>query len=332
MKQPLYDLGWGESVVVRHRFLECTRKSVQAIFDHRTLLDVGYSPIEGDPELIEITKSIIKRQTGREYDYVLPTHGAAGGVTLALRAYKNQGYYNAVTAEPPYFAFYPNMIKASGLQHVNENIPITDCYRPLALIDSPSNPLGQARSRLRLGIAFPIVWDAVYHNKVYVPDHFPVPDHDVVVGSYSKLTGINGIRIGWLATNEPFLYERAKMLAAEYGGLSSATTQILLNLLKDFYWDEFETMASNWLDYNREEWSKLEKYFDKPVTNVGMFHYSKLDKHVKTLLEKSHIKWTLGSLLGTSDDFGRFNLGQDAKMIKKAVQEVLKNDKSRRRS
>jgi aspartate/methionine/tyrosine aminotransferase len=125
------------------------------------------------------------------------------------------------------------------------------------------------------------------------------------------------------------------LVTAEYCGLSSASNHILLTLLKDYrsktFWENFEFKARNNLDDNRGEWSKLEKYFcDTPVRRVGMFYYAPTDESCRRLLEKSGISWTSGSSLGTSDDYGRFNMGQDRKLVRDAVKEIIKNDKAKK--
>lgn len=295
--------------------------------------NMGYPVHEGDPDLVKLTKYVLKRNIGKDYRHVLITNGATGGVTLALRTYALLGYKECITENPPFFRFYPDMIKHSGLRHKY----ISAIYRthqpekPVFLIDSPSNPLGTFSSRTKIGQE-KVVWDTVYFNKVYSPGKYPQPDHDVLVGSYNKLLGLNGLRVGWIATNDSLLYESLKsVVTAEYCGISVPSTRIILQTAGKFAnwaWDAFEKNANNFLDWNRTEWSKLERFFgDTPVLPIGMFYYAPIDKQCKTLLERSGIIWSPGSQLGDSDDFGRFNVGQDSKVIQRAVKEILKNDK-----
>lgn len=327
-----FNLGWGESVAVRDAFLE-TLSGAPIEFDLDVLSKMGYPKHEGDPALVELTKKIIKRQTGNDYQYVLITNGATGGVTISLRACHTLGSNECVTDPAPYFRLYPDMIASSGLRH-SMGDPTPEAYGPITrLIDSPSNPLGRfSDAKKRLNSI--VIWDTVYFNRVYCsPDiKYPQPQHDILVGSYSKFTGLNGLRVGWIATNDGLLYERLKILVtAEYCGISSASTRIIMETAGKFtekHWESFERGANFWLDYNRGEWSKLEKFFGNvSVLPVGMFYYAPIDKHCKKLLEKSNIIWSPGGQLGTSDDFGRFNVGQDSRLIKEAVKAVLKNDK-----
>ena len=322
-----YDLGWGESVAVREAFLS-TLGGSSVTFDNSALQDLGYPEHEGDPRLIELTRQIIKRNFGRDYNHILITNGATGGVTIALRSLA-KSYEYCIVRPPPYFRFYPSMIQAAGLQILErDNNHVDGVY----LVDSLSNPEGKFSSMERNDLRSPIVWDGVYFGNVYAPGIHPKPVHDVLVGSYSKLTGLNGLRVGWIACNDPSGYQIMKRLVtAEYCGISAASTKIILDTagrMNPTLWTIFEKTANYKLDFNRGEWSKLEKYFGNvPVNKYGMFYYAPTDKSCRRLLEKSGVIWSPGSHLGTSDDFGRFNLGQDCRLIKNAVKAILDTDK-----
>lgn len=325
-----YDLSWGHAVCVRSAFLDhITGRPI--VFGLKELENMNYPPHEGDEKLIEITRKVIERQVGPTFKHIILTNGATGGVTLALRAYAKKGYSVAFTRSPPYFPIYPSMIESAGLIHKIEADIRSEGENPVALIDSPTNPEGIVVENGNLGM--PLIWDAVYHSRVYTYSNYKPLGCNVIVGSYSKLLGLNGLRTGWVATNDELLYLRLKeLVTAEYCGLSSASTDILLNLLSQFkdhrWWDHFEWAAKYNLDYNRGEWRKLEKYFNGyTVSPIGMFHYAHLDRSAKKLISKSNIIWTSGSSLGTDDNFGRFNLGQDCRLVRDAVKEVLKNDK-----
>ena len=325
-----FDLGWGESVAVRQAFIE-TFNGKSVVFDLNTFKNMGYPKHEGDPELVSLTKQIIKRQTGNSYKHVFISNGAAGGVAIALRALKDKDINECWTENPPYFRFYPSIIQAAGLRQVHSSEDKNFFQKHIFLIDSPSNPLGIFSKMKKDLNGNPIIWDTVYFNKVYCPGKHPKPEHDIAVGSYSKLTGLNGLRVGWIATNNDILSDKLKTLVtAEYCGISTASTKIILETAGKFNekdWIFFEKTANLYLNYNREEFSKLEKYFgNQPVTGVGMFYYAPVDKHCKKLLEKSGIIWSKGSDLHHTDDYGRFNMNQDNKLIKQAVKEILKND------
>jgi aspartate/methionine/tyrosine aminotransferase len=327
-----YDLSWGNAVCVRHAFLDGL--ALKTIFFSLNDVNLNYTAHSGDARLVEITRKVIERQVGTTYEHIFLTNGATGGVTIAMRAYAQRGHKDLVTRDPPYFPIYPAMIKSAGLRHTLFCDP-KNWENPVILWDSPSNPQGYVEQSLKAGHV-PIIHDAVYHNKVYTYGNFKVMSSDILIGSYSKLLGLNGIRTGWIATNDPLLAERIKSLVeAEYCGLSSASNAVLLQVLKHYrsktFWESFETKARQNLDDNRTEWAILEKYFGEvPVYRVGMFYYAPIDKACKRLLKKANVTWTKGSSLGTDDDWGRFNIGQDREMIRDAVKEIIKNDKAKK--
>lgn len=323
-----YNFGWGNSVCVRKAFVD-TYNGEMIVFSAHTLEKFDYPNHEGDLDLIKLTKEVMRRQIGHEYKHVIMTNGATGGCVVSLRAYKQQGFTECYTREAPYYIRYPKMIEASGLSHSQINLNQTaQSTQSVLMLDIPSNPLGLMNTPWRF-MNTPLILDGVYFNKVYVKDINYVPMHDVFVGSYSKLLGINGIRMGWIATNDDILYERIKQLiTSEYCGLSTASSTILNQALRNFDWDIFEKNARAKLDLNRENWSKLNKFFgDKEVPEVGMFWYVPMDSSCKKLLEKTGIIWTKGSEMGTNDNFGRLNLGQDCELTEKVTKLILKNDR-----
>jgi aspartate/methionine/tyrosine aminotransferase len=324
-----YDLSWGNSVCVREAFLN-TYHGNPLVFAKEELATFDYPNHEGNPELVEATRKVIERQTGLSYKHVFLVNGATGGVVIALRTYAQMGLTMCLTREAPFYVRYPRMIAASGLKHIQHKKYGLEDELEVHLVDLPSNPLG-----FMTNIYPPekhdssVIIDGVYLNNVYAPKLYKfIPRHDVMIGSYSKLLGINGIRIGWLATNDDLLAERSRDLVnSEYCGLSQASTDILKHTLQGFNWDIFETYARFKLDCNREEWSKLERFFEnKPTSEVGMFQYSPIDKKCEDLLIKANISWTKGSALGTDDSFGRFNLGAKNEVIEQAVKAMLKAD------
>ena len=322
-----FNLGWGNSVAVREAFLN-TYGGNMIVFSHDKLMSFDYPTHEGDPELVEIIKKVVERQTGRSYKHLFIVNGATGGCVIAMRAYAQMGYEFCMTRRAPFYVRYPRMIEAAGLKQVQEN-PRYPIGKTVAMLDLPSNPLGMTGELLTSG-KVPTMIDGVYYSNVYMPFRpLSLPEHDIMIGSYSKLLGINGIRMGWLATNDDSIAPRlAELVASEYCGLSSASTEIIKTTLHGFNWDQFESSARFKLDNNREEFSKLEKFLgNMPVPSVGMFYYGPMDKKAQEIFAKAGISWTPGSSLGTNDDFARFNVGQSNELIRQAVKAVLKEDK-----
>ena len=319
----VFDLGWGNSVAVREAFLNTYHQNPMVLAKEE-LAKFDYPAHEGDPELIEITKQVVKRQTGREYKHLFLVNGATGGVIIALRAMKQRGAEICITRKPPFYVKYPLIIQTAGLEQVDKDDKNRD---GVTLIDYPSNPLGLTTD---FGAGdIPKIIDGVCLNNVYMPLTLPVPHHDVMIGSYSKLTGMNGIRVGWLATNDAGLAWRfQELVTAEYCGLDTASMNILKHTLQGFDWERFEISARFKLDCNREEWQKLERFFQEtPVNPVGMFYYGPMDAKAQEIFKKANVTWTPGSSLSTDDSFGRFNLGAKNEVIEAAVKAVLKADR-----
>lgn len=330
-----YDLGFGNAVAVRQAFLK-TYHGEMIVFTCNKLAEFDYPPYEGDHELVHMTKQIIKRQTGHAYKHVILTNGATGGVVIALRHFNKGGFQFCCTRPAPWYLRYPTMISAA--QMIHETVNSYQGFSRVILIDFPSNPLGLITDVDRLFDQTPVILDGAYHSQVYSKLILPLPKHDVLVGSYSKLLGLNGIRIGWIATDNDLRYQAMlKLAVGEYCGLSVASMEILKNALWEFEWNQFEATARLMLDDNREEFAKLEKYFGTKVPDIGMFYYGNVDMKCRKLMDKVGILWTSGESLGTSHEFGRLNMGQDRDLIWNAVNDFIKADttgrtKSQRKS
>lgn len=323
------DLGWGNSVAVREAFLD-TYHGNPLVFAKEELLKFDYPEHDGDLKLVEITRDVVERQSGRRYKHVFLVNGATGGCVIALRAYAQQDIKFCMTRKAPFYIRYPKMIEAAGLNHV-QHTSHNPTRSTVTMLDLPSNPLA-LMDPIDMLAPNPTIIDAVYYNNVYMPWRpLMLPKHDVMIGSYSKLTGLNGIRIGWLATDDDLLAARfQELITSEYCGLSESSSTLLKHMLQGFEWERFEKSARFKLDCNRTEWELLERFFDgTSVPSIGMFYYGPMDPKAQQIFEKAGVSWTKGSALGTDDSFGRFNLGQSVGLIEQAVKAVLKADKIR---
>lgn len=323
-----FNLGWGSSVAIRKAFIEASL-DCYITFDSEDILKMDYTDHTGDPYLIELTREIIERQTGIKYNHIVLTHGATGGLVVALTALRNvcSAETNVCTTPAPFFRMYPDIIKNAGFNHLQTN-DFTDLNPSIILLDSPSNPLGKIHIGNIPG-KHTIIFDSVYHTKSYMSKFYEPPAHDINVGSYSKMIGINGIRVGWVATQDGLIYERLKeAAAAHYCGLSHPQATILRGLISNVHWDNFELYAQRKLDANREEWSKLEKYFGgTAVYPVGMFFYSAADQACRDLLDRSGVTYFGGEKLHHTKEYLRINLGQDIELVRDAVKAILAEDK-----
>lgn len=328
MENHRFDLGFGNSRCVREAFMETVGTPYEGYkFDYLDLRAMDYPEHEGDPKLINIAHQVIRRQIGQSYKHVFITNGATGGVVIALRAYAERGNFYCHTRKAPWYGRYPGMIKAAGMSRTSHN----DIKDTVILLDLPSNPLA-LMDEIENDMGHPVILDAVYYNNIYCGRSLrPEVPHDVLVGSFSKLFGINGIRLGWLATNDDLLAVRIKeLVTAEYCGLSVPDAELIKRMWDRFNWEYFEQVSKIYLDSNREEWSKLERYFSGTKTpDIGMFYYAPMDEQCRKLMKSAGVLWTKGPTMGTSEEFGRFNVGQETFLIREVVKEVLKTDRAK---
>ena len=320
----MFNLAWGHSVAVREAFVKYCKTTT--IITPQSLMKYDYPAHEGEKALISLTADVILNTLGLTYKHIFITSGATGGCVISLRAFKQLGYTHCFTRQPPFYVRYPKMIEASGLEHTLN--PLKNHSGTVAMIDLPSNPLGVMTTPSFIGL--PVILDAVYLNQVYMNPiqvkHIP---HDVLIGSYSKLLGINGIRLGYMATNDDQLAAKmSELVTSEYCGLSMPSQDLLIDILPTFDWHQFYPYARYKLDLNREQFQRIEKFFqDTPVNPIGMFYYAPTDQKCKDILVRAGVQYVPGSSMGTTDAFGRFNLAQDNKLVEEAVRAILKADR-----
>jgi aspartate/methionine/tyrosine aminotransferase len=271
---------------------------------------------------------IVKNSTGAEYKYCVLVSGAQMGVAAGLKALeKNFGEW--VFHDDLYFLRYPQMIKTLGLTRMNRQW--FDHDGGILLTASPSNPTGEIDKEF---VYKPesTIWDAAYHNEIYTSPvasaYLPRPNHSMMVGSLGKLTGINGLRLGWVATNDALLAEEVKVQHYNLTlGVSTTSLGILENLLNKVNLTDFFINANHALNDNRSELSKLEYLFARPVPKYGMFWFTEADSAVRKLLEKAKVTYVEGKECGGSADTLRITMGQTRSLTKDMVKAVLKGDK-----
>lgn len=288
-----------------------------------TVQDMIYGPYEGIPGLIQETHKVIKEVTGLQYRHVLITNGASNAINIVLRHFKSRGGEEVYTTKYGYPS-YEGMIQRAGLRRVRHlNCPFdpgTGESKFLRLIDSPENPIGD---QFAGGNAGRDIWDSVYHSKTYGANLNVRPSHNIHIGSYSKLLGIAGARVGYIALNDSILYEA--LLAEsknDLTGPSRPSQKLVLDILKKVNLDDFMSEANKDLCYNKEEFQKIEYLFDgQKVNEIGMFYCVKTDDAVLKLFEKVGIAY-----VKLDDETIRLSMGQTKLVIKNAIKAILKGD------
>ncbi len=283
-----------------------------------------YGPDRGSEELIKPTHQIILETTGLDYQNIIITTGATQAINILLRVLKKEERFDTVETPPHGFPYYKGMIEKAGYKRVYD-IDSLKAFNPssIKLIDSPSNPQGNQYGD-DFGSELNTILYSAYHNKIYTNDLTTYPKHHAMVGSYSKLLGITGARIGFIATNLHALSKKCtKECLMENSTISIPSQELIVDIMNKIDLEDFMMAGKNSLDRNREELSKIEYLFDNQcVPKVGMFYCAQADKKALKILEKCGIKY-----IDLGDDYIRLSLGQTNKITKEAIKAILKEDK-----
>lgn len=324
-QQNNYDFGWGETVCVRNALKHYYKRRVYPI----EVTTMSYPPDYGNDKLIEYTRKFLKDSTGINYKYICITNGTTGALNVVLRALrKEEGFENCYTHQY-HFPYYPGIIEKNGyvqkkgLYQQHEKNLKED--KTLAIVDSPTNPEGNL---LIYGNSNNnIIWDSVYHNSVFI-NHIPVkPEHRVNCGSYSKVLGLTGVRIGWIATNDAKDFELfAEENLLETCTVSCISQELVVDVLENTDLEQFFRSARYRINNNREMFQRLEYLFDgQEIPENGMFYVAWATKYVRDLFLQLGIKYVTLDSRG-NDKLLRFNLAQCNDLTKKAVRYILSED------
>lgn len=301
--------------------------------EHHSILslrDMGYPGTgPGIPDLVEDTKRIIKDESGLDYKHIVITAGAAQAITAILHAGKERDVLCLVRFSKPYFSHYPSLAKLAGYTVlIKDDGPVTQLSSSVDLIDSPSNPEGIIRGSMDTTARITI-WDATYANRIYSKLMGIQPKHDIMVGSFGKLFGLNGARLGWIATNDSWLFDRLTDINYHMTlGVSVPSQRLVASIIDNIDMDKFTREAALQIDCNREEMTKLEylSMSGETVPVNGMFYWTTMDSRARGLLKVAGVKWIEGDTCGGTNDHLRLNLAQSRKVVQGMVKAVRKLD------
>jgi aspartate/methionine/tyrosine aminotransferase len=328
-----FDFGWGDTTGIRKIFSEYLPGGFLVNTN-----SLGYPTHEGEPDLINKVHSLILDLTGRMYRHIVITNGA----TSALNAYL---HYQATHRGVPmvgtsnlYFGFYPDIISVNAMTQqkftdLSYSINTAKDNDYAYIVDSPSNPLGEMRI---VNDGKNVVWDAAYYSPTYcgvtekgrLVCNRAIPEHDAMVGSLGKLTGLNGMRVGWLATNDDIMADKVGYYITNtlcgVSGLSQQLAVAALSVDLDSFYEKSYRLIQN----NKNEISRLNKIFsNQPIPENGMFSYFEVDNKILDLFYKAGVLVMSGSKIGSDWDHIRINLAKTNEETKKMVDAVLKADR-----
>jgi aspartate/methionine/tyrosine aminotransferase len=322
------DFGWGDTRGLRKKILSIYRNL--NIMQTMPLESYGYPPLEGDLELVEMLRKLTNDLTGHTYKKICITSGCTNAVNASIYALANSKTKNVITRKI-FYPQYPKMIGLTSYTHKTwDTLNTKDC---IAIVDSPSNPLGEITVDQEL-LTENIIWDAAYHSPTYGVSLGvnSVPNHKVFCGSLSKLTGINGIRLGWAATDDDALHDKIEeYVRYSVCGVSYPSQYVAKEILKDeANLSLYFIQSRKLIDMNREEVLKLKHIFGSDhIPNFGMFAFFRTDDKMEELFERAKVKFTSGSECGADYQSVRINLGNTNEMTQEMVNRILKADRSR---
>ena len=321
------DFAWGETYCVREALKHhYKRKSLGTI----NIDKMGYVPDDGNPILIKLTKDFLRETTGIDYKHVVITNGTTGAINVVLRVLNRLEGKKTCFTHKYHFPYYPSIITKNGYKHefglYKQHEKQLAKPNSVGLVDSPSNPEGDLL--LYSDHHNNVIWDSVYHNPVFINSIAVKPDHRVNCGSYSKVFGLTGARIGWIATNNDadYIAFRDENLY-ETCTISFAGQDFLIDVLNNTDLENFMRSARYRINNNREMFDRISYLFDgQPVPENGMFYCAWATRYTVELLKKLNIKCVKLDSAG-EDQFLRFNMAQTNEITTKAIRYLLKEDK-----
>lgn len=319
----ILDFGWGNPYFLLEILDDMY---IQTAFPNN-ILDMSYAPDAGTEELINTIKKTINQTTGMDYKHIIVTTGTTQAINVLLRVLKSKTPLNDIRTTKLGYPFYDKMIEKAGLNRVemSRNELLNNSELPcIEIIDSPSNPLGEQYGS-SFGSEKLTIWDAVYHNKIYTNDLFNKPKHVAMVNSYSKLLGLTGARIGYIATNDDLLYNRClEDSLMENATISIPSQELIVDILNQVNLDNFINKGKQSLNRNKEEFKKIEYLFsNQRVQETGMFYCAEGDDKLCKLLDNCGIKY-----VRLKDNLIRLSMGQTNLLTRQAIDRILKRDKN----
>ena len=322
-----FDLSWGDPACVREIFLKYCNINYN--------IDQANGRYRFGDQCVSLenkTRILSKELLGVEHKYIIITNGAIQGLDASLSYYKDLGFYNAIT-RGLYFPYYPKIIEKHDLLHIKNQKITWPRDKTVEINDSPSNPeaiIGDLSAPS--SVEKSIIWDAVYNNPIYKIFTLPPIKHNIALGSFGKLFGLPGLRIGWVGTNDPKIAKYiTNHIEITTCGVSAPSQIMVEQILTNSSWlPMFFNEAAESIDRNKTEFVKVRHIFDGQIPpQEGMFFFPEVDPKALKILSKAGIKYTPGEVCGdTSGSRIRLNMAQTNEVVRQAVQSILKVDRS----
>lgn len=320
MAKIIYDLGFGDPVFAREALSELYQPLPFNVTSN------GYPDTYGDQLLVKQIKDYIYSQTGIKYNFVLVTNGATQAIYVLVNLFKYISRDLQLSVNPFHYPYYDKIARESGVKLMGD-LPAR-IFSPVALgnevllVDSPSNPTGNIQTG-KIGTVYNAIWDAAYHNKIYTDSLATFPETNSMVGSFSKIFGLAGLRLGFIATNDSNLYIIAhNKLDAINCGSNIHGQKIVSDIFDKVDLDVYYRKARGYLDDNRSEMIPLENKLGNRIPVNGMFYPTFFDQTLRYKLDMAGVGYIL--MQSKQSQLIRFSLGQNPSTTRKAVKALLK--------
>lgn len=291
-----------------------------------------YPAPEGSPRLLD------ELRVGHPGRHVVVTNGAKQALLAAFYAYQQTGSKD-VYHQAPYWPSYPTLARLAGLRFFSDetemrnSAPSGEEWSYVRALTSPNNPDGRQSN-------YPCdIWDAVYASSIYGWDGVE-PTATTIVSSLSKLLGLPGLRVGWLATKDPELAR----LAAQYveittSGVSTLAQEAAAAALRWVRENEAKALqrveviqallATNGQAFNALIGPSCAIVRGVPRDGTGMFAWFKVwdDEAMvfKAALQRAKITLVSGAACGmTEPGWWRMNMALDTRTTRAALERLAK--------
>lgn len=318
-----FSLSWGDSACVREVFLKYCN-----LIHHVNQTNSGYRFGKNCKNLEDKTRILSKELLGINHKYIVITNGAMQGLDASLSYYKSLDFWDVLTRDFC-FPYYPKIIAKNKLFQILLDDIGSPTLKTIELNDSPSNP--EARIGNVSDCPEKVIWDAVYNNPVYKYIITPPIYHNLAIGSFGKLFGLPGLRVGWVATNDKKIADYVrKHVEITTCGVSSASQLIIEKILEKPSWlPMFFKEAKAAIDANKTEFLKVKHLFEGQIPgDDGMFFFPEVNSKALKVLSKTGIEFTPGEACGdVSGSHIRLNMAQTNEISRQAVKAILKADR-----
>ena len=264
-------------------------------------IKLGYNPTTGSEILKKILASMYENNTIPED--ILVTTGAIEAEFLISNALINQGD-TVIVQFPAYQALY-STAKALGAKikywkmnfedgfkpDINELKRLVDKNTKLIALNIPHNPTGAIITKDQLNTIlgwaeeqdFYVLCDEVYHELELTKGLIPpygrsLSKKAISVGSMSKIYGLSGLRIGWLASKKEVVQDCFKWRS--YTSISNSPLSDFLAVFslmnREKIMQRNLTIAKRNLEVLIKWFNQHANYFDCVIPKVGLLCFPKL--------------------------------------------------------